>query len=237
MAEDKLVKQADASLTLPSYIKAGDHRGTDHITKDDLQMPRMGLAQGLSPQLMVGDPKYIEGLAIGQMFNNLTSQIYGRGPIDFCVVRADPPRGIEFFPLDQGGGIKDFNVPLTDPRMQFGPNGEKPVATKFYDFIVMLLPSQELIALSFKSTGLKTARQLNGLIKLRNAPLFAGKYRLSTGMTKNKQGTFAIFLVSNNGFVDEETYANAEHLYEALKDRHIVIDREVGEDDFDTTSM
>jgi hypothetical protein len=222
---------------VPDYVRVGGHRGTDHITKDDLQMPRMGLAQGLSPQLMAGDSKYIEGLAVGMMFNNLTNHVYGRGPLEFCVLRADPPRGIEFFPLDQGGGIKDFNVPLTDPRMQFGPNGEKPVATKFYDFVIMLLPSKELIALSFKSTGLKTARQLNALIKLRNTDIFAGKYILTTAMTKNKSGTFAIFNVANAGFVDLETYRYAEAMYEALKDKELVFEREAGDDSFDTDNM
>jgi len=230
---DKLVKTPEAQLaatSTPTYVRVGDHRGTEHIQREDLQMPRLGLAQGLSPEIMPGDPKYIEGLAIGKMFNNLTKEIYGNGPLDFCVVRADPPRGIEFFPLEQGGGIKDFNVPLSDPRLQFGPNGEKPVATKFYDFVIMLLPTQELIALSFKVTGIKVAKQLNALIKMRNAPLFAGKYKLSSVMTKNKSGTFAIFQVANAEWVDELTYHRAEAIYEVLKDKTIHFEREMGDE-------
>jgi len=237
MAETNLVKPSETGISVPAYVRTGDTRGTEHIHREDLQMPRLGLAQGLSPQLMPGDPNHIEGLSVGQMFNNLTHENYGRGPLEFVVVRADPPRGIEFFPLEQGGGIKDFNVPLNDPRMLFGADGEKPVATRFYDFIIMLLPTQELIALSFKSTGIKVAKQLNALIKLRNAPLFAGKYKLASVMTKNKAGTFAIFQVANAGFVDELTYHRAEAIYETLKDKQITFDREPGDESFNTDDM
>lgn len=239
------VAPAGALAARPNFIGT-DAVGTEHIGKDDLQMPRLGLAQALSPQLNPDDPKFVPGLAQGDMFNNLTGRIIGRGPLELTVVRADRPRGIEFYPLDQGGGIKDFNVPLTDPRMQFGPNGEKPIATKFYDYVVLLLgeqwtPEEALIALSLKGSGLKVARQLNTLITLRHAPLYAGKYTLTTVKTTNKLGTFYIFQVRNSGTVDawtsnpgwvsSEVFAAAKVLHASIKDKELKIEREPGEDD------
>lgn len=228
-------KSQESALTtreeaLPVYIKKGDRRGTEHIRKDDLQMPRLTLAQGLSPQMQKGNPRFISGLEVGNMFNNLTEEIYGDGPLEFTIVRADPPRGIEFYPLDEGGGIKDFNVPVDDPRMQFGPQGEKPTATKFYDFVVVMFPTMEVIALSLKGTSLKTARELNALMKLRNVPSFGGKYTLKSAMQTNKSGTFAVFSVKQAGFVNEEQYKFCEDLYEAIKDKPLDIEREPEDD-------
>lgn len=221
----------------PSFIEVGDRSGTEHITRDDMQMPRLGLAQQMSPELVDDDPKFIPELKMGMMFNSLTKMIYGVGPLDFCVVRADPPRWVEFHPREEGGGVKDPNVPANDPRTVFGPNGEPPVATKFYDFVVMLLPSRELIALSFKSTGLKVAKQLNGLIANRNAPLYAGKYSLMTNMTKNAKGRFAVFQVKNNAWVsDQETYELAKEYFANLKNKELRIERE-GDTTFDVEAL
>ncbi|MCG3775746.1 MAG: hypothetical protein JW395_2590 [Nitrospira sp.] len=221
----------------PSFIEVGDHSGMEHLTRDDIQMPRMGLAQQMSPELIDGDAKYVDGLKMGMMFNNLTQQIYGVGPLEFCVVRADPPRWVEFNPREAGGGIKDPNVPAHDPRTAFGPNGEHPLATKFYDFVVMLLPSRELIALSFKSTGLKVAKQLNGLIANRNAALYTGRYSLMTNMVTNPKGRFAVFQVKNAGWVpDEATHTYAKECFNAMKDRVLKIDREDA-DTFDVEDL
>lgn len=228
MADDKvvktgeLVKQEPMALdTRPDFIATGDRSGTEHLTSEDIQMPRMGLAQQMSPEMVDGDPKFIDGLKIGNMFNSLTQTVYGNGPMDFCVVQALPPRWVEFIPREQGGGVADPNVPPGDPRTEFRTDAQgkrvPPIATKFYDFIIMLLPSRELIALSLKSTGLKVARQLNGLIAARNAPIFAGKYALSTTMTQNPKGRFAIFQVKNAGWLPDKTiYEYAETLFKSF---------------------
>ena len=47
----------------------------------------------MSPQIDDTKPEhYIEDLKKGDMFNSLTGIIYGKGPLLFTVVRADPPR-------------------------------------------------------------------------------------------------------------------------------------------------
>jgi hypothetical protein len=141
-----------------------------------------------------------------------------------------------------------MNVPASDPRTKFrtddGGKTLPPVATKFYDFVLLTLPSREPIALSLKSTGLKVARQLNALMKLRNAPSFAGKYVMTTGTSKNAKGVFAVYQIQNAGWVDEDTFKFCSQMYEAFKDKTLIIDRESdvhvpdGDGtDFDTTQM
>jgi hypothetical protein len=262
------------ALARPTFLPQHDARGTEHLTKDDMQMPRLALAQQMSPELVEGDPKFIDGLKSGQMFNSLTGHIYGKGPIEFTILRADPPRWVEFVPREEGGGVKDPNVPHNDPRTQFTTDAAgksvPPVATMFYDFVVLLLDNMEPVALSFKSTGLKVARQLNSLMKMRNAPCFAGKYKLGTTMAKNAQGVFSVYTVSNSdiasphsavgpdgklltGWVNEPIFKQAEQLFEAFKDKVLVIDRDQaaadpddmpsvvdlsqGDTSFDTTKM
>lgn len=218
-----------STLTRPDFIPQGDRSGTEHITKDDMILPRLALAQKSSPQITEGDPLYVEGLKFGELFNSLTGERYGNGPLSFIVLRGDRPRGMELRPLDEGGGVLDFNVPLTDPRMQWGKDGEKPVATMFYDFILMLLPSREVIALSLKSTGIKVAKRLNGLIALRNCPLYAGVYAVNTAKATNKFGTYATYQVANAGFIaDKETYDLATAQFETWKNKAVKIDLDLG---------
>jgi hypothetical protein len=228
----------NTALARPDFIPQST-AGTDHITKDDIQLPRLALAQGLTPQVQADK----EGFKTGVLFNSVTEELLGTGPIDFYIVRADRPRFIEFFPRASGGGVKDMNVPANDPRTQFtkDENGKsvKPLATKFYDFLIVIAdrlaadPMNALIALSFKSSGLKTARTLNNLVKFRNAPLFAGKYRLTTEKVTDAKGTYAVYKVENAGFVQEKaTYDVLEGLFSALADKAVTIDRD-GTDDPD----
>jgi hypothetical protein len=223
-AGEQLAKQGPqnmATVDRPSFI-GGGKAGTEHITKDDIQLPRLGLAQGLSPQIDSSKAEYIPGLQQGQFFNTLTQQSYGEGPIPFMVLAGYAPRYIEFYPRKEGGGVKDFNVPANDPRCQFQPNGDPPLATKFYDFAIYLLNTEEIVMLSLKSTSLKVARQLNTLIGQRQADIYAGQYSLTRAKEKNKKGEYWQFAIKNAGWApDEDTYAFAKSKHEDLKDKKV----------------
>lgn len=227
------------ALAVPDFLKSETDTGLDHYTKADIQMPRLALAQKLSPEIEEGNAAQIPGLKEGMMFNNLTREIYGKGPLEFMVIRGDRPRWVEFYPREQGGGVKDMNVPANDVRTQF-IDGRPPAATQFYDFIIVLLPTREVIALSFKSTGLKIAKSLIALMKLREPkPHYAGKFTLSTMPTQNKNGKFQIFKVANSatvdeatarangqpypGWVSEELFHFGQQLYTSLKDKKVTI--------------
>lgn len=234
MADTKkteLVKMTESTaMAVPDFIERTQETGAGHLTREDIQMPRLALAQMMSPELVEEDAKYIDGLKFGMLFNNLTQQIYGDG-VEFCILRADPPRYIEF--AEDGKSIVDMNVPANDIRTQFGPNGQKPAAMKFYNYVLMFLPTREMIALSLKSTGIKTAKQLNGLVTTRgNVKIFAGKYRLGTSTQSNSKGRFSVYTLKNAGWVDQDTYAFASMAHEGLKDRVITIEHEPDDDSF-----
>lgn len=235
---DELMKKTSTAMERPAFLPAdAAPEGTEHITSEDVAMPRLALAQNTSPQLQEGKPEYIANLKQGQLFNSLTGDVYGKGPIEFVIVRADPPRWMELAPYESGGGIIDRNVPIGDPRTQWGMDGSKPKATMFYDYIVMMLPSRELIALSFKSTGITTARRLNGLIKMRQRPIYEQRYAISTASKTKGNNTFWIYQIANAGWVpDQDTYNLARQYFNALKSQQVEIHREGDAPDVDDTS-
>ena len=90
----------------PSGIDEGD-LGNEGMTREDILMPRLGLAQKMSPEIdPTNQEKYIEGLQFTDLFNSLTKARYGKGPLYFSILRRDQPRYVEFTPIDQGGGIE-----------------------------------------------------------------------------------------------------------------------------------
>lgn len=227
-----LVKAEPAgALALPDYIQAGDSRGHEGITQGDLILPRLAVAQPTSPELVKGDPKFIQGLTAGDLFNTVTRENYGEGPVRVVVIRREKPRAVEFAPLAAGGGIVDMNVPLTDERCQFGVDGAKPTATVFHEYIAILADSLEPIALSFKGTSIKTAKLLNTLLEMpfrgKTVPYFARVFAITASMKKNEKGNFFVFGVSQDGFASPDAYALAEATYENLKGQKLGFDAEV----------
>src|ERR1017187_5747572 len=150
MATKAIAEQTDALATIPKGIEdmmtldrpegkdEGD-LGNEGIGREDILMPRIALAQKMSPEI---DPtnvaRYIEGLQFMDMFHSVSKQNLGKGPLHFVILRRDDPRWIEWVPREQGGGIKDMDVRKGDPRTKF-TGAEKPVAAKYLDYIVLLL--------------------------------------------------------------------------------------------------
>ena len=219
--------------------------GSEGIGRGDILMPRLGIAQKMSPEI---DPtnaaRYIEGLTFTDFYHSLAKKNLGKGPLHFVILRRDKPRWIEFNPLDEGGGIKDMNVHAGDPRTRFGPGGEKPVATEFHDFIVLLLngfdqanPMESIMALSLKSSGIAAAKDLNRLIQMRGQKLICkGVYTVTAGHKTDKktQGVYATYNFKNAGWLVPNSPLEklAIELFDALKERQVIIDAADDPDDF-----
>jgi hypothetical protein len=241
MANEELQKMSAEladMISMARPVGVDTDLGTEHIGRGDMLIPRLALIQKTSKEIEPGD-RFIEGAKFTDLFNTITKKVYGAGPLYFSILKADLPRGVQFRPLSEGGGVIDPNVPLDDPRMMFGEpdatgRATKPVATKFYDFIILLLtdldmqdPLQNVMALSFKSTGIKVAKYLNTLIAQRGKKsLYKGVYEVRSGSETNAQGTFAVYKVKNAGWLKPESPAEAlaAELYESWKDRQANID-------------
>lgn len=246
----ELAPPAPTDMAIPDWVKMGDRpEGAENISPRDARVPRLSLAQSGSPQVDESDPQYVPGLKAGQVFNDLTGEMYGTAatpkengsPIDVVFIRADKPRHVEFA---EDRSVIDPFVPPNDPRTQFTTEKGKripPVATKFYDYVVLLLPDLQPMAISFKGSGLKEAERLNGrmLMKPKGSdkypPIYLFKYQLIPTFQENDKGKWYGFVIKVNGMVDQNTYAKAEAAFNIFKLKAVDFDqtptREPGDDD------
>lgn len=242
MSSQELENQGTQAMGRPSFIDASDKRGTEEIGRDDLRLPRLVIAQGLSTQLIEGDSNYIQGLKMFDMFNDLTGEIYGKGPLTFIPCRRDVVR-IEFDPED-GTKVLDRNVQANDPRLAW--DGDKPPrATKFTEFVALLIHGNgrkpEPIVISIKETNKfmrRAAEKLTGFVKFQDGPIFAGYKTVTAKSEKNDNGTFGVFVFANAGFIQEEPlYRYAEQFSEGLKGKQVVVQRDGGDVSFDPDEL
>jgi len=230
MAEDKaLIKHnTPAALALPDFVDPTDRRGAEGITADDIRLPRLVVAQALSPEVQRNDPKRIEGLEAGDIFSNLLQTNYKSGPVEVVVVRREAPRAVEFWPrkgkpgyVAGQEGIKDRNVPLTDARCKFAEDGTPPVATIYHEYVAFDVNTREPYILSFKGTSSGAAKALNTFLSLRKGPAFATTFKVSASPKTFAEGVAYVFTVQPGRAVDKETYDFAAALYEDFKDRAV----------------
>lgn len=262
MSNDKLAKVssdelasifgAPVGLERPDFIPEGDKTGTEGITKEDLRLPRLGIAQGLSPQMIPGDTQYIEDLKLYQMFNDTSKEVYGSGPVFFIAVRRDV-RCIEFG--EDGKSIIDFDVPRNDPRVtQWRPDpgrpGKKlpPAATLFNEYISMLVKKGgglEPVVISVKNTNKynrRAASDLNGFIKMhasqaaKSVPIYGVIYSIESKSEKNDSGQFGVPVFKQVGYIPNtdlgaSLFLKVSEYAESMKDKVIGVNREgQGED-------
>lgn len=228
--------------------------GAQDIDTEGIRLPRLSIAQGLSPQITPGDVQQIEGLALFDMFNDITGEIYGKGPITFVPVKAytgKDARRIEFRPRSEGGGIIDMDVPPGDPRLDWTVEDgvrKPPRATTFQEYVIILLRSgkaPEPIVLSIKGTNKHNRRAsdyLTSTIGFRPGRIFSGMYTVDTKVpVKNDKGTFGVPRIKNAGFVPVDTpagsalYEFAEKFHDSLEGKTIIVEREtLDENEADT---
>lgn len=243
--ETAVAKRGTTALAVPQDLQAPDDQ--KRFEQEDLILPRLGLAQSNSPQVKKGNAKRIEGLAEGQLFNTLTGDIYGEGPLAFVVVKFLGKRAIEFASMDEGGGVVDFNVPLTrdpktnayvDDRMRFGADGEKPRATLFYEYLVWLPDSGEAVVLSMKGTQLKIAKSLNAQLdypllvdgqRVARPARWARTFALGVASQQKDNYQWVNFTVKQQGITPPETRAQCAELYASLSSRQVVTDYDESE--------
>lgn len=225
--ETALTTTGSTAMAVADGVDKNDVRGKEGITSEDVVLPRVSVCQNNSPEKDEDSAKFIDGLGEGDLFNTITQQIYGDRDVKLRFVVIKPlKRAMEF---DENRKVVDFNVPWNDPRCEFTTDeatGDrvKPVATRFYDYVVYLPDHGEVALLSFSNTKLKAAKKLNSLITLRIGPSWAGLYTLSIVKEENDKGKFFNFKVDPASKTDAETMEIAARLYEQFKDANIKSD-------------
>lgn len=233
------VPKPGALAVIPEDMIRDEGKGVEAIGAEDVKPARLRICQAGSPQRKTDDPKQIQGLNELDMFNDLSGENYGRGPLRFCVIKSLGSRHMEFAPMEEGGGVIDFDVKAGDPRTLFTvdeASGKrvKPIATKFYDYLVWLPDTYEIVAWSLKSTMLKLALQLNGIMKypvkidgvLQMKPsAWARTFSLTTKMEKNAAAqSWGVYVLRTDGLTPVDVRDQCSALFDAYATKNITID-------------
>lgn len=176
-----------ALASVPQDLLEHSGHGTGNIESKDIRPPRLVLAQAMHPQTKKLDPKYVDGLSEGDLFNDLTGEIY-QTPVKFCVIAFLGFRNI----IMVDGKMVDPDVPDSDPRTQWtnhckkcdvdfegevrqcpqcGARGEdvegiKPEADRFADYLLWLPEHGEVVTFSMKNkVAATTGVNLNSVLK------------------------------------------------------------------------
>lgn len=208
-----------AKEIMPDYIKQGTNRGNENVTANEIQLPRIDIIQGLSPQIQKKKDQYIDGAEVGDLFNTLTNSLYGGEvifvPVSFKVsylVWIDRKK-------DSAGGLCGvFDTQEEAEKFVANPETEdsdKMEIVTTHEHLVLLDNGEEVIISMAKSKG-KVSRKLNSLVRLAGGDRFSRSYVLSTVEDSSRQGEFMNFSVTTGGFPSQALYEKAEKLYEEI---------------------
>lgn len=273
LAQKNTALAADA----PDYLKnfRGSF-GTENIGNEDVAIPRLKIAQSLTPAVKEGDMKD------GSIYLNVTGGVLAEpGKLLDVVMLVYAKEFILWRPRkDNGGGIlaraKPVNVngqtryqwdkPNTtfdvkiegktavkwktgtyideDGLDQWGSEipGNKDsgiAATAHFNYVVALPGQDDLVAaFSLSRSQAKKAKDLNAMLKMGNAPIFARKFTVKTVDEKNASGeAYKNVVFVPNGFVpDEASFNKYRTISEGFRSAGFTVDQTDEDDEVDTST-
>ncbi|HET9869566.1 MAG TPA: hypothetical protein VFR02_03590 [bacterium] len=212
-AEQQSEKDPKDLAARPSgAIAAPAGRGLEQeVDPRDIILPRARLMQPTTPEVI---EQSVPGARMGALMNSITKDIL---PMEFVPIvffknwgRFNPRKKDDphFDPAHEPGDTIWLSFDRDDPRVvkeaAWGPNGEKPAATAFLNFLAYF-PGQPMpLILSFSKTSYKAGKQLLSLATMLGGDLFSHKYRITTETHKNDQGTYAVMKVDPAGAASPE---------------------------------
>ena len=232
---EEIAKRDGMAMARPDWLKEG-RRGTENIQRGDIRPPALRLAQAMSPEVKRAEPQYIDGLREGDLFNSITQEIYGDGPVKFLIVNYLGHRNVEFDPNDRNVVI-DGNVPDNDPRCNFTmglddnnkPIKKKPRATQFKDFLILLLrdgSDPALMTLTLKSTQLKKATRLLSVLQFSKLDTFSFLIQGTPVPERKGKNSWYGWRFDPVGYPTEAQYNEAARVYDEMKDKEITPETE-----------
>lgn len=229
MSKSNMVVASSVVQEMPSYLQgAVSARGLESASADDLSIPRLELAQSLSPCRKKSDPLYIEGADEGMLYNSLTRELYGDSVLLIPVFyRKDY---VAWKNRDMGGGFRG-SYPSQQAALQAlteMPDGDScQIQVTAQHFCLLVKPNgdTEDIVLSLSRSKLKVSRKWNSLVKIAGGDSFSRVYRVSSVTEKNAAGQeYYNLSVSIVGYPDEPLYRRAEALYHSVSSGEATVD-------------
>lgn len=217
-------------------IDAG--QGAENVGAEDMAIPFLVVLQANSPQAIKGGPEYVEGAEAGDLFNNVTGELWGSGEGVNLVPCFFQKAFVEWIPREQGGGFvgqhSDASILKQCARNEKGRDaldggkGNEIVPTA-YHFCLLLRAdgTSEPVVVSMSSTQLKKSRRWNSAIagqKVKTSrgvvtpPAFSHIYHATTNAETNDKGTWYGWNIVPKSMIDDgDLYATAKAFYESIQ--------------------
>lgn len=208
--------------------------GLENARPEDFQIPRLQIAQALSPQLLRSKPEFIPGLMVGQFFNTVTQEVYGDTvqviPVKFSVSRLRFANNV--LECQSKNGIDGgHHAPLCSecPLSKWG-TGREGVGTdckEYRNWLIIDTAQGMPMSLSFKSASLVVSKTWSTLLRTRRmklstgqsvaAPAFATVYELRSAEKPGPKGTFYVPVVKVVGPATAELMKYGADLFRSFK--------------------
>lgn len=226
----------DTFAPVEGYDK-NDVRGKEGITAADWKPAFLCIAQLTSAVKDETGDSYIEGIKLGDIYNSETKELYGRGPVEFQLLRH---RKRAYLP-DENGRMGE-EIPWDDPRCDWPSDEEKkswaddgkkgkprPEGVRVYDWVVLLMTG-ELAVISFKSKSFGAGQTLTKWAGMVQGPVFIAKFAVKSLLKENEAGKFGVFTVETAGKPTAEQIANAERIQKQIEGKEIPTDEQAAQD-------
>jgi len=213
--ENQEMEKKNQSALATSQDRRGHEEGSE---QEDFIIPFAKLLQPTSPEV-----SELPDLRAGDLINSLTKEKLPKEFIPICKhtywIRFNPRSTNEpgydpnFGPGDMLWKSDSPDDPRVKAESKFGPNGEKPLATKFISFLACFPGVPMPVVIAFAKTSINAGRALNTLTSATPGAMFSSKFSLGVKKVQNDKGTFFVFTVVPAGKPSEEEYQIAERFY------------------------
>ena len=224
------VPTAIAGLDLDD-LAADQGGGVSNVTATDLSTPIISVLQANSPQCKRSDGKYIEGAKEGDLYNNVTNEVYS-GEDGLTIIPCYFEKVFVEWKPNRGGlaGVHPVNTSLREQVKMVKnaegkdvptlPNGNNLIETnQHYVLIVRPNEAPEGAVISMASSQLRSSRLLNTLIKKVQLQDSKGnfftpasyymQYKLTTQAKTKDQYSWFVWAVESAGPVQSKAYYDA----------------------------
>lgn len=200
---------------------------------EDLTFPRAKLIQATSEEAQAED----EGLhrKPGSLINSATKEDIGNIfiPIfnEIRFVKWNPRKKDDpaFDPAFEPGEKIFETSNRRDPRVmdgqKFGPNGEAPEVTKYFDFFCYFPGSGSPFPLwlSFHKTSAQAGSNLLTMTKMSGGNMFDRRYKIIISQKENAGTKFYVMTVLPSGICSPEEAITAKQIYDSFRGKAIKI--------------
>jgi hypothetical protein len=218
-------KQELVSLesNLPDYLKDEEITGLglNDLTSEDIKMPNIAIAQGMSKCVKPNEPEYIEGIKQGEIYDTATSAIYGK-EVNLCFANFITRHAV-FSGSKNSKYIGTYDTPEeADLVKQDQPNPWDSKVIKQHDHYAILEHEGKVktVRLSLSKTSEKASRVLNTLALDNGRNRYSFIYNVASVTETSKEGdTYYNYKIKTAGHPSEEVYMAAKGLALDIEER------------------